>query len=148
MASEISSNDKKMISQTAVMNDLARRGYQLYHPLNESTFIDLVIYRNFKLESVQVKYITPDKNGVMKLRLQRRTYDCLGSRCTYHYRETNLDWVAVYHPDTRIAYIPRRIWIKFGWDTNIHTNNNKNPRILYRFNDFIDLIDLRPLYEG
>ena len=137
------------LAEAAIIYDLAKRNIPVFTPLNQGLFADLVIFRNNKFESMQVKYLTPNKNGILKLQVQRRGYAVAGTYSTYHYRDTPLLWIAIFNSDNeKICYIHRDIWSTCNYEMLIHTNNKKDVRVKYHFNDFPNTIVRSILWES
>lgn len=89
------------LGQAIVMADVLKRGYKVAMPLGEDWRYDLIVTKNNKLLRIQCKY-TESSNGVIKVRCE--THD---GRNYYKYKQSDLDYIAVYDKLTeKCYYIP------------------------------------------
>lgn len=96
------------IAEQKIILNLLEKGFDVFKPINNDSFVDLVFMRDEKLESIQIKYATAVENKVLV-----RLYS--GSTVVENriiYSSTSLDWMAVYCPNTdQIYYLPRNLWL-------------------------------------
>ncbi len=92
-------NKKGDIAEYAVMLHAARKGYYAAKMPQDCPY-DLVIDRGNGPERVQVKYRTVTKQGSVSIRIQNGSFT---NRRTY--TEKDLDWFAVYNPDSDTVYL-------------------------------------------
>ena len=52
-------HDKGDVAEAAVILDLTKRGFTVFKPLSQNTYADVVIMKDDRLETIQIKYVTP-----------------------------------------------------------------------------------------
>lgn len=119
-------HDKGDIAEAAVVLDLTKRGFTVFKPLTQNTYADIVILKEHRIETIQIKFVSAD-NHVMKIPLRKQSSNTKEIRETYKYNQTPLDWIAAYCPDPEcIVYLPRCEWLTNGVAINIRTTLPKN----------------------
>jgi hypothetical protein len=97
---------KGELGEVMVMADLVKRGYKIAIPLGEDWRFDLILFRDNKLEKVQVK-CTESDGEVIRVRTQ---YNVGGNGSDNHgvkYTPNDTDWIACYDVTTdKCYYIP------------------------------------------
>lgn len=94
------------IAELAIATDLVKRGYQVAIPFSSSSDWDLLLIRQTSFERIQVKYAEMMKNGTIPVRTRTHS-NTSNQRTTRVYTSTEIDWLAVYCPDTdKCYYLP------------------------------------------
>jgi len=83
-----------------IMTDLTEKGYEVFTPLSEHSTVDLIAYKDYKCERIQVKYREPYRNRV---EVPMHTVQN-GKKAPYDTKE--IDLFAVYCPSWGIKYVP------------------------------------------
>lgn len=97
------SKTKGDIGLTQVISDLTKREVLVFLPLSEHSPIDLIAYSNSFCKTIQVKFLSINKKGFLKI-------DCRSgwSNSKGHHKlqmdKDNIDIVAVYCPETDKCY--------------------------------------------
>jgi hypothetical protein len=95
-------NNKGDISEVAIMLDLIDKGYKVSIPYGHDCIYDLIVDRGNKLEKIQVKTATKDKNG-LRIRCRYR----VGNIKSAKYTKEDIDWIAAYDLSSKSChYIP------------------------------------------
>ena len=119
-------HDKGDVAEAAVILDLTKRGFTVFKPLSQNTYADVVIMKDDRLETIQIKYVTPT-DAKLQIPLRKQASNTKEIRETYKYNQTPLDWIAAYCPSTEtIVYIPRIEWETNGVLINIRLESPKN----------------------
>ena len=127
-------HDKGDVAEAAVILDLTKRGFTIFKPLTQNTHADVIIMKDDRIETVQIKFVTPS-NGKLAVPLRKQMSTTKEVRETYKYNQTNLDWIAVYCPDPEVVlYLPRDTWSTNGVQMDIRivapkNNQTKNVRM-------------------
>ncbi len=119
-------HDKGDVAEAAVILDLTKRGFTIFKPLTQNTHADVIIMKDDRIETVQIKFVTPSK-GKLAVPLRKQMSTTKQVRETYKYNQTNLDWIAVYCPDPEVVlYLPREVWSTNGVALNVRITPTKN----------------------
>lgn len=119
-------HDKGDVAEAAIILDLTKRGFTVFKPLSQNTYADVVIMKDNRLETVQIKYVTPTDTK-LQIPLRKQASNTREIRETYKYNQTPLDWIAAYCPSPEtIIYIPRVEWETNGVMINIRLEPPKN----------------------
>lgn len=119
-------HDKGDVAEAAVILDLTKKGFVVFKPLTQNTYADVVILRDNRLETVQIKHVSAT-NGVLHIPLRKQSSNTKGVRETYKYNQTPLTWVAVYCPEPeQILYIPRSSWSDNSVSISVRVSPPKN----------------------
>lgn len=119
-------HDKGDVAEAAVILDLTKRGFTVFKPLSQNTYADVVILKDNRLETVQIKYVS-QYEGKIQIPLRKQSSNTKEIRETYKYNQTPLDWIAAYCPDPEaVIYIPRHEWESNGVLINIRIAQPKN----------------------
>lgn len=132
-------HDKGDIAEAAVILDLTKRGFTVFKPLTQNTYADVVVIKDDRIETIQIKYVSTTK-GKLSVPVRKQMSTTRVVRETYKYNETPLDWIAVYCPDPElVAYVPRSVWEENGVVVDIRIEPTKNGQAKnVRFvNDFL-----------
>jgi hypothetical protein len=101
-----STKTKGDLAELAVARDLLGKGYKVAFPYGEDWDFDLILYRDGRLERVQVKY-SESKGEVLTVRCRSHSLTNGKIRRTKRYTAEIVDWIAVYDGSTdRCYYIP------------------------------------------
>ncbi len=94
------------LAELRVASDLLQQGHRVAIPFGEDWDYDLVLYRDGKLERVQVKYVK--SNGeVMCVRCRSHSLTGGRVRSVKRYTAAMVDWIAVYDETVDACfYIP------------------------------------------
>ena len=134
-------HDKGDVAEAAVILDLTKRGFTIFKPLTQNTYADVVIIKGDRIETVQIKFVSPS-NSTLKVPLRKQASNTKEIRETYKYNQTPLDWIAVYCPAPEmVLYIPRKKWEGNGVGVNIRLTPTSN-RQTRRITMFTELIDI------
>jgi hypothetical protein len=134
-------HDKGDIAEAAVILDLTKRGFTVFKPLTQNTYADVIIMKNDRIETVQIKFVTAS-NGKLPVPLRKQMSTTKEVRETYKYNQTNLDWIAVYSPDPELVlYLPRGVWSTNGvqMDIRLNTTKNKQTKNVRMYNDYLNV---------
>lgn len=119
-------HDKGDVAEAAIILDLTKRGFTVFKPLSQNTYADVVILKDNRLETVQIKYVS-QYDGKIQVPLRKQSSNTKEIRETYKYNQTPLDWIAAYCPDPEVViYIPRNEWETNGVLINIRIAQPKN----------------------
>jgi hypothetical protein len=106
----IHTHDKGDIAEAAVIYDLTKRGFTVFKPLSQNTYADLIACKGTRIETIQVKYVTPKKQSVSVM-LGRYVTNSSTTHLSYTYNSTPLHWIAIYNSESaEVYYIPRSKW--------------------------------------
>jgi hypothetical protein len=119
-------HDKGDIAEAAVVLSLTKLGFTVFKPLTQNTYADLVILKDDRLETIQVKYVTP-VGGKLQVPTRKQSSNTKEIRETYKYNQTPLSWIAVYCPDPEcVLYLPRSAWVNNDVVFNVRITPPKN----------------------
>ena len=122
-------HDKGDVAEAAIILDLTKKGFVVFKPLTQNTYADLVVIKDDRIETVQVKYVSP-VDGKLIVPLRKQSSNAKGTTETYKYRETPLNWIAVYSPDPELCiYLPRSLWADNAVTCNLRTIRPKNNQV-------------------
>jgi len=62
---------KGLIGEYEFITLFLKRRYSVLKPINPNSSYDLVIEKNNRFQKIQIKYLTPTKNGVLRVELER-----------------------------------------------------------------------------
>ena len=105
---------KGMVGELEFTLSLIHKGFTVLKPINQNSGYDLVIEKDSKFSRIQIKYCTPNKNGILRVELGRPM------RKTKPYVEREVDAMGVYNSrDQKCYLIPinstknkREIWLR------------------------------------
>lgn len=121
--------DKGDIGVLKVMADLVGKGIPVFTPVSASSAFDLVILHSDTFKRVQVKYRAIE-NGRIAFTLNRKSTEAI-------YRNTEVDLLAIYCPDTDKCYYvsdpPYSIAIRF------EASKNKQEKGVKYADDYLSL---------
>lgn len=97
--------------EVIVISEASRRGYSVSLPLSKNLKYDLVVERNGKLEKIQVKTTSPNKDGAlhvpMKTCIYDKTFGTNNRNRTIKYKEGDFDWLVVVNAlDNSCYFVP------------------------------------------
>lgn len=105
-----STKDKGDLAEVKVLSDLIERGHKVAVPYGENWDFDLVLYRDQKLERVQVKYVEAT-DGKMVVKCHSHSLTNGKVRATKVYTSETVDWIAVYEKTgDRCYYVPSSVF--------------------------------------
>ena len=122
------------LGQAMIMADALKKGYKVALPLGEDWRYDLILLKDGKLLRIQCKYVE-SANGVIKVRCE--THD---GRSYYKYKQTDLDYIAVYDKTSDRCYYVNCSYLGNGRGSlNLRTHKAKNGQKKKTFNaeDFV-----------
>lgn len=91
------------LAELMVAGDLLRKGYKIAIPYGEDWDFDLIVFRDGRLERIQVKHTT--SNGhVIDIRCRSHSLTNGKIRRTKQYTAQIIDWLAVYDRTTEQCY--------------------------------------------
>ncbi len=107
------------IGELIVQLDLIRKGFLVFKPITQNSFADLCFLnsKTNKIETIQTKFLTPDKGCLHVPLLRRVCTTTKKAEITYCYKDVQLDWIAAVDGNTNnVYYLPREIWVeKHAW---------------------------------
>jgi hypothetical protein len=83
--------------------DLFEQGFLILNPVTEHAPFDLVVYKDWRFQRVQVKYKSVDKSGSITVHFR----SCWADKNGTHMRQTDkdeIDLYCIYCPDTDECY--------------------------------------------
>lgn len=133
----LNSYQKGDIAELAVAADLIKRGYGIAWPFSTSTDWDLLLIRGKSLERVQVKYRRLDSKGILTVP-NRVVSNTSGKQQRRMYSKEDIDWLAMYCPETDQCYYFPIETLEGKEKTNFRTtptanNQKKGSRFLKDF---------------
>lgn len=129
-------HDKGDIAEAAVILDLTKRGFTIFKPLSQNTYADIIVMKDGTTpQTIQIKFVTP-KDGILSIPLRKQASNTKEIRETYRYKDTMLDWFAVYCPEPEtVIYINRETWSSNGVALSVRleppkTKHTKGVRVI------------------
>jgi hypothetical protein len=90
-------NIKGDIGELSIMREFLKLDYWCSKPFGDDCPYDLIVdNKNGELKRVQIKYVTPNENNTLRVKLFSET--------GISYRET-VDWIAVYNSESEKCYL-------------------------------------------
>jgi len=90
-------NIKGDIGELSIMREFLKLNYWCSKPFGDDCPYDLIVDdKNGELKRVQIKYVTPNENNTLRVKLFSET--------GISYRET-VDWIAVYNSESEKCYL-------------------------------------------
>jgi hypothetical protein len=104
-------------------------GYDVFMPVSSTSPFDLFVYKNGAAKRVQVKYMSINENGRLRVDCERAV---IGGGKVRKTRNGEVDLVCVFVPDTNRCYFldPKLcpIWLRLNPPNN---NQYRNPKMRY-----------------
>lgn len=95
------SKTKGDIGQSAIINDLLKKGFRVFLEFGDLSRIDIIAEKNNRLYKIQTKSLKTNSEGSIGVRTSKS-----GPGYEYRYTENDIDVFAIYSLDTeKIGYI-------------------------------------------
>lgn len=94
--------DKGDLALFKAQSDLCEKGYIICLPITEHAPFDLIIYKDYQIKTVQVKY-RKMKNGAFSVKFINSWADKHGTH-EKEWDKKSVDLVCVFCPDTNLCY--------------------------------------------